>query len=254
MQRHLNKLRQADYIGPADDDEPWIGPWAARVVDNADPGRQGRLLLQVPDLGGGDQHHVFAYPSAAPMGGGSTDGKAWGSLFLPPNDAWVHVEFSDGDPDALVWLPGWFADGELPTLLETGYPHRRGIVSPSGHFLIFDDRDGDTGNVGFGNREGGHVSFTAQGGFVKAPPGKKLKLQQGQGAGLQPVVLKGHRVDCGALHVVKANVGLGGVPVVIDVIWTPPEAPVVPVVPGATVTTTDLHGITDEGSAHLESE
>ena len=118
------------------------GPWRAVVTNNEDPQKVGRLQVRIPEITGNSPHPTWAWPSSAPFGGGKTDGVEWGSLFVPPKNAWVHVEFYNGDPEHPVWLPGWFASGEMPAVLKTHYPNRRGIVSVKGHYLIFDDDPG----------------------------------------------------------------------------------------------------------------
>jgi len=147
--------RRRDSITPPEDD--WlVGPFEAVVDDNADPKKRGVLLVRVPEVTG-DQK-IAAEPINALMGGGKTDDKKWGSLFLPPVGACVTVEYRDGDPSHPVWLPGWFADDEAPDLLTPNYPHRRGLVTPSGHALYFDDSDGGddagTGDLELRHRDG----------------------------------------------------------------------------------------------------
>ncbi len=159
------------------------GPFAAQVVDNGDPQKQGRLLLSVPEvLGPGAVHPTWALPAAGPLGGGETGGVAWGSAFIPDAGAWVRVMFVAGDVSVPIWLPGWTKT--LPTMLATHYPKRRGLVTPSGHAIVFDDSDGTDGDAWIAHRGGAAVTLREGApSRVDAAPGRPLDLQGAQAGG-----------------------------------------------------------------------
>jgi len=114
-----------------------LGPWKATVVDNEDPQQLGRLKVSIPEISGDGVFPAWCLPQNGLLGGGKLDGIPYGSLVVPPPGSTVFVEFPDGDATdnpGPIWKPGWFGDGELPDVLKTNYPHRRGLVTPSGSY------------------------------------------------------------------------------------------------------------------------
>lgn len=136
---------QAQFI--ADDGEypgpRFFGPWAARVNNNNDPDKKGRLEIVVPQVSGDAPHPRWAWPADSML----SPAAGYGSLFIPEKDSWVLVEFENGNPSYPFWKGGWWAADELPDDLKTNYPKRRGFVTVSGHQLIFDDSTGADSKV-----------------------------------------------------------------------------------------------------------
>jgi hypothetical protein len=122
-----------EYDGPR-----FHGPWAARVSNNNDPDKMGRLEVIVSQVSGTSPHPRWAWPSATML----SPGKDRGSLWLPETDDWIIVEFENGNPNYPMWRGAWHAKGELHADLKTNYPNRRGFVTKAGHQLIFDDTSG----------------------------------------------------------------------------------------------------------------
>lgn len=90
------------------------GKYRARVDDNADPYKVGRLKLKIPDVMGSETSgwalpcFPFAASSTTPSGG-------MGLFLVPPKDAWVWVEFEQGNPERPIWTGCFFSDD--PTAL-----------------------------------------------------------------------------------------------------------------------------------------
>jgi hypothetical protein len=151
-------------------DRRYHGMIRATVHDNNDPLQRGRLSCIIPEVSGSDAPHPqWARPA---LGFGKNDSKAWGStLGLPEKgDAvWIIMVLREphGLVDVPVWLPGWAINGAVPALLLTHYPKRRGLVTPSGHSLYFDDdagADSDSGEVAIKQRNSGaRITFTGAG-------------------------------------------------------------------------------------------
>ena len=151
------------------------GPLRAVVHDNADPLKRCHLRLVIPDLSGVKAPHPAWVEPAL---GRST-------LDLPEKGDVVWVLQLDADlgtlEDHLMWLPGWVIEGALPALLKTHYPKRRGLVTPSGHALYFDDSDGDDGEVVLRHRGAARLVLGVGGADaeVSSGIGGKVKLQGG---------------------------------------------------------------------------
>lgn len=247
MSRANRGRRAATILPPHLEEQPWIGLWRSRVVGNEDPSKLGRLRLVIPEVTGEAPFPGWIYPSLAPLGGGITDGNAWGSLFVPPAGAWVYVQFIDGDAGYPVWLPGWFGNEKAPSILQQNYPKRRGLVSPSGHYLYLDDSAGAIGDVQLGHRDGAVVWLKGDGPVeIDAKAGEVLDLQAAQSGGaLKGVVREGDGVDCGTLvFTAVANGVLNGT-------YTPPGGTPTAFVLGDPIS---LRGVTDESSPHTRTK
>lgn len=120
------------------DGQRYIGVVSARVTNNNDPDKCGRVEVVIPQISGDSAHPRWAWPCGVML----TPNVGYGSLFLPEVGDWVQVEFENGNPNYPLWRSGWWASGDLPDDLKTNYPKRRGFVTVSGHQLIFDDSTG----------------------------------------------------------------------------------------------------------------
>jgi hypothetical protein len=83
------------------------GKYRARVSDNGDPYKLGRLKLKIPDVLG-DKESGWALPSFPLAAAGLTPGSGVGLFLVPPADAWVWAEFEHGDPDKPIWTGCFF--------------------------------------------------------------------------------------------------------------------------------------------------
>ncbi len=122
------------------------GKYRGTVINNIDPDRTGRLLVEVPD--------VLSLPPAGwavpctPLAGPT--GPSMGVHLVPPIGAGVWVEFEQGHPDHPIWVGcRWGQAGDVPILAQAGLP-----VSPSIVFqtmlqnsLIISDVAGPAGGI-----------------------------------------------------------------------------------------------------------
>jgi hypothetical protein len=112
-----------NYSPPADRSRTYYGKYRGTVVNNIDPLRRGRLMLEVPDVtsltptGWAEPCVPLAGPTGPPMG----------VYMVPPIGAGVWVEFEQGDPSMPIWVGcRWGLASDIPPLALTGLP-----VSPN---------------------------------------------------------------------------------------------------------------------------
>ncbi|MCL2875444.1 MAG: phage baseplate assembly protein V [Betaproteobacteria bacterium] len=146
-------------------DERWYGKYRARVVDNNDPEKRGRLRLHIPAVFGDgkknkdekkdDQNKTkidskiesdssidnlitgWALP-CFPFGGG----KSYGWFAVPEKDALVWAEFEEGDINRPVWTGVfWLREADVPSDAAKAPPTTRLFQTPSGHIMQFDDKE-----------------------------------------------------------------------------------------------------------------
>lgn len=86
---------------------PFYGKYRGVVSDNRDPLMLGRVRAKVKDVLG-EQESGWALPSVPYAGNGV------GLFLIPPNKAWVWIEFEHGDPDYPIWTGCFWTQGELP--------------------------------------------------------------------------------------------------------------------------------------------
>jgi hypothetical protein len=134
------------------------------IVDNDDEEQRGRVkvasatLCGIDDNGDPLEYPVFidpVYPVLFSSDGDTTDG---GWFFIPSVGTFVEIvvaaeSSSDSVPGAVSLTSGdvrWRAciwpqadAGSVPEEFKTNYPERRGIKTQRGHFLLFDDTEGD---------------------------------------------------------------------------------------------------------------
>ncbi len=85
----------------------YYGKFRGTVSDNQDPLGLGRIKVRVPQVKG-DQESSWALP-AAPYAG---DGVGW--FMIPPKEAWVWVEFENGNWDLPIWSGCFWDQGQVP--------------------------------------------------------------------------------------------------------------------------------------------
>lgn len=78
----------------------FFGKYRGTVINNVDPKRQARLLVQVVDVLG-------LFPSSWAMPCLPIGGLQFGAYLVPPIGAGVWVEFEQGNPDKPIWT-GFF--------------------------------------------------------------------------------------------------------------------------------------------------
>jgi len=113
------------------------------VIDNRDPEKRGRLIVQADTIAEGDVLEwidpTFHFVDS------DTETKA-GSLWIPNPGAVVAVEIeAEDDSEAMDLQPRWkcciYPDDAVPDAFIENYPNRRGWVTRAGHILYFDDTE-----------------------------------------------------------------------------------------------------------------
>jgi uncharacterized protein involved in type VI secretion and phage assembly len=121
--------------------EKHYGKYRGTVINNIDPLQIGRLLVQVPDIGG-------LIPSSWAMPCFPIAGKQMGAYMIPQIGAGVWVEFEQGDQDYPIWSGCWYGSAaEVPALALAGNPVSPSIVLQTGlqNTLVISDLPGPTG-------------------------------------------------------------------------------------------------------------
>lgn len=159
----------------------------ARVVDNNDEEKRGRLLLASASLLGIDEAgQPVEYPDwvepTFPVLTTGQDGKVNGGMFFVPGiGSTVELEVTGGS--AYDQVPGqsaitnpdprWRAQllqrgDELHEDFKKNYPNRSGWITGSGHGLVFDDSDGDQNTITVKHSSGSFISLDGDGSVVLA--------------------------------------------------------------------------------------
>ena len=93
--------------GMNDECPRFYGKYRGVVSDNKDPNGLGRIRAKVHDVLG-DKDSGWAMP-CVPYAG-----KGVGLYLIPPEKAFVWIEFEHGDPDYPIWTGCFWAEGEAP--------------------------------------------------------------------------------------------------------------------------------------------
>jgi uncharacterized protein involved in type VI secretion and phage assembly len=94
----------------------YFGKYRGTVLNNVDPMRRGRIMVQCPDVLG-------AIPSSWALPCFPTAGRQAGVYAVPQIGSGVWVEFEGGDPDHPIWSGAWYASAaEVPALAQAVPP------------------------------------------------------------------------------------------------------------------------------------
>lgn len=94
----------------------YYGKYRGTVLNNVDPMRQGRVMVQCPDVLG-------AVPSSWALPCFPTAGRQAGVYAVPQIGSGVWVEFEGGDPDHPIWSGAWYASAaEVPAVAQAVPP------------------------------------------------------------------------------------------------------------------------------------
>ena len=121
----------------------FAGKYRGTVINNVDPMQTGRLMVQVPDVGG-TVPGTWAMPAAA------FAGAQCGLFAIPPIGASVWVEFEQGNSDYPIWSGGfWGSSAEISATALATPPGLQSIVlqSVGGNMLMLSDVPGPTGGI-----------------------------------------------------------------------------------------------------------
>jgi len=108
----------------------YLGKYRGTVIDDKDPTRRGRLLIQVPAVLGDLQ--VWAMP-CVPYAGDKV-----GMLSLPAKGTGIWAEFEGGDPSFPIWVGCFWADEQLP---KESQPNVKLWKTPSFTLELIDEKE-----------------------------------------------------------------------------------------------------------------
>lgn len=118
----------------------YYGPYRAKVINNKDPEKLGRIIVEVPRARVPKENGEWVLPM---MDGA---GKQHGFFWPPQQGDYVFVFFDNGDPRRpLCYMGGWYAGDEVHSSMDTesdGTPKTRGFRTPGGHLVSLSDKDG----------------------------------------------------------------------------------------------------------------
>jgi uncharacterized protein involved in type VI secretion and phage assembly len=167
--------------------EKYYGKYRGMVLNNLDPERRGRLMVQVPDV-------VNVLPSSWAMPCFPFTGQQMGFYAVPQIGAGVWVEFEQGNPDFPIWSGCWYGIGtEIPGLIQPGMPPLSGVVIQTQlqNTLMISDAPGPAGGILLKTMTGAMIAINDVG----------ITISNGKGAVITmtgPVV----DVNAGALTVI----------------------------------------------------
>jgi uncharacterized protein involved in type VI secretion and phage assembly len=121
----------------------FFGKYRGLVLNNVDPMRRGRLMIQVPDVSE-LAPSTWAEP-CFPCGG-----MQFGIVGLPMVGAGVWVEYEQGDPDYPIWTGTFFGNtSELPALSQSIPPGVPGVAigTPLQSGIVISDVPGPSGGI-----------------------------------------------------------------------------------------------------------
>lgn len=113
----------------------FFGKYRGKVTDNADPQNIGRIRAQVPSVLG-TVETGWAMPCTPYAGNGI------GFFFVPPVDAYVWIEFENGNVDFPIWVGCFWGSGETPK--QQGNPDVK-ILKTNYATITMDDTSGSEG-------------------------------------------------------------------------------------------------------------
>ena len=135
--------------------ERYYGKYRGVVLNNVDPMQQGRLQIQVPDVGGLTPV-TWAMP-CVPVAG------IQNGMFAPPLiGSGVWVEFEQGDPEKPIWVGCfWGSAAEVPALAHATPPGVQAITLQTTlqNGLTVSDLPGPTGGILLKSTTGALISI-----------------------------------------------------------------------------------------------
>lgn len=154
------------------DGQKHYGKYRGTVLNNIDPLQIGRLLVQVPDIGG-------LIPSSWAMPCFPISGKQMGAYMIPQIGAGVWVEFEQGDQDYPIWSGCWYGSAaEVPALALAGNPASPSIVLQTGlqNSLVISDLPGPTGGIMLKSTTGATLIVNDTGIYIQNGKGASLVM------------------------------------------------------------------------------
>jgi len=150
----------------------YYGKYRGVVVNNVDPLQIGRLLVQVPDVGG-------LIPSTWAMPCFPMTGKQMGVYAVPQIGAGVWVEFEQGDRDYPIWSGSWYGlAAEVPALALAGVPANPPIVLQTmlQNAVVVSDLPGPTGGIMLKSTTGASITVNDTGIYIQNGKGASIVM------------------------------------------------------------------------------
>ena len=152
--------------------QKYYGKYRGMVISNVDPMQQGRLMVQVPDVGG-------LIPGTWAMPCVPIAGIQNGMFALPIPGSGVWVEFEQGDPDFPIWVGGfWGSAAEVPALALLTPPAVPAITlqTPLQNGLTISDVPGPTGGIMIKSTTGAMLIVNDTGIYIQNGKGAAITL------------------------------------------------------------------------------
>lgn len=151
--------------------EQFFGKYRGSVRDNLDPQMMGRLMVEVPDVGG-SLLSSWAMP-CLPVAGVNM-----GMFTVPPIGAGVWVEFERGNPDYPIWAGGFYREAEVPEMARMVPPGISVIAlqTVGSNGLVISDMPGPSGGILLRTSSGAMISVSDVGVVISNGKGAMITL------------------------------------------------------------------------------
>ena len=152
------------------DETKYFGKYRGMVLNNVDPMQIGRLMVQVPDVGGLIPQ-TWAMP-CVPIAGMQN-----GMVALPIIGSGVWVEFEQGDADYPIWTGCfWGSAAEIPALALMVPPVVPGITfqTPMQNGITINDVPGPTGGLMLKSATGATIIVNDTGIYIQNGKGASI--------------------------------------------------------------------------------
>lgn len=150
----------------------YFGKYRGVVTNNIDPMQMGRLMVQVPDIGG-------LFPQTWAMPCVPVAGIQNGMVALPIIGSGVWIEFEQGDPDYPIWTGCfWGSSAEIPALALTVPPAVPGITfqTPLQNGITINDVPGPTGGLMLKSATGATITVNDTGIYIQNGKGASIVM------------------------------------------------------------------------------
>ena len=150
----------------------YLGKYRGVVLNNIDPMQQGRLQVQVPDVGG-------VVPATWAMPCVPVAGIQNGMFALPMIGSGVWVEFEQGNPDYPIWVGCFWGSGAaVPALARATPPGLQAITLQTTlqNGITVSDLPGPTGGIMIKSATGAALIVNDTGIYIQNGKGAMITL------------------------------------------------------------------------------
>jgi len=152
--------------------QKYYGKYRGMVINNIDPMQMGRIMVQVPDVGG-------LIPGTWAMPCVPVAGIQMGIYTVPIMGSGVWVEFEQGDPNYPIWVGCfWGSAAEVPALSKLVPPVIPGITlqTPLQNGLTVNDVPGPTGGIMLKSATGATIIVNDTGIYIQNGKGASIVM------------------------------------------------------------------------------